>query len=76
LTETRNNDEIPKFVEEWDPTPLGNVVLLGKRLSTTVLVWDDSLMKTTLLATFHEQLTLGMTLLKIRCDSKLKHDQR
>jgi hypothetical protein len=37
-TETRNNDGIPKFIEEWDPTPLGEVVSLGKRLSTTVSV--------------------------------------
>jgi hypothetical protein len=25
LTETRNNNGIPKFIEEWDPTPLGGM---------------------------------------------------
>jgi hypothetical protein len=44
----------------------GNVVSLGKRLSTTGSVRDDSLMKTTLLATSLEQLTLGMTLLNLK----------
>ena len=30
---TRNNNGIPKFVEERDPTPLGgNVVSLGKMI--------------------------------------------
>jgi len=31
LTRTRNNNGIPKFVEERDPTPIGdNLVSLGK----------------------------------------------
>lgn len=46
LTEMKNKQRDTEFVKERDPTPLGNVVLLGKRLSTTVLVWDDSLTKT------------------------------
>jgi hypothetical protein len=37
LTGERNNNGIPKFVKERDPTPLGNVVSLGKRLSTRLL---------------------------------------
>jgi hypothetical protein len=42
LTETGKNNGIPKFVEEMDPTLLGNVVLLGKRLSTTVFIESGS----------------------------------
>ena len=69
LTETRNNNGIPKLVEEKGIRfRQGNVVSLGKRLSTTVLVWDDSLMKTKLLTTSLEQLTQGMTLFEIEID--------
>ena len=51
LTGMRNNNGIPKFVEErGSDSAKDDVVSLGKRLSTTVLVWDDSLMKTKLLS--------------------------
>ena len=32
LTETRNNDGIPKFVEEWAPTPLGECSFTGEKI--------------------------------------------
>jgi hypothetical protein len=70
LTGDRNKNGIPKFVEERDPTPLGNVILLGKRLSTTVLVWDDSLMKTELFSDINRTAKLGMILEKIKCDER------
>ena len=44
LTGTRNNNGIPSFIEERDPTPLaGNVVSLGKMI---VYYLYDSCMKT------------------------------
>ena len=53
--------------KKGNPTLLGNVVLLGKDcLLQYWSVWDDSLMKTKLLATSLEQLTLGMTPLKLK----------
>jgi len=44
LTGTRNNNRIPSFIEERDPTPLaGNVVSLWKMI---VYYLYDSCMKT------------------------------
>jgi hypothetical protein len=52
--------------KKGNPTLLGNVVLLGKGCLLPYWFGDDSLMKTTLSATSLEQLTLGMTLLKLK----------
>jgi len=47
LAGTRNNNGIPKLVEERDPTPLGDtVVSLGNMVVYYRIGSNDSLMKT------------------------------